>query len=341
MGDKFFSQVLYGVETTHGTAVPATKRLVGSISAGPINKDRTHRKIEEDIGRRSAGYRKTVDIYDLRRTLSIPNGYFQAIPVLGGCSLKGGITPVEQTTGQGDYLWDFTPDMDFGNSNDPDSLTIESGDNTQAFEYEYVMFERLRFSAQIPQGGDSAAVQIQAESFGRQWKTAAFTTGIALPTVTSLNAKLSRLYLDNSWANLGNTELPGILRGFDVDILTGLHPTWSGSGDKFFTGYEEGIIGAMLTLTLEGKSAADALWDLYHNDDQATQFLRLALTGPQIGTGENHALIFNCAGSWDEVIPLGGEDRGNNLHTAVFGSLFDPTSGHEFGMQVITNTNTY
>jgi hypothetical protein len=340
MGDRFFSQVQFGKESTHGTAVAATKRILGG-QVGPLSKDRAPVKIEENIGVRSAGYRKQIDQYLVKESLSIPNGYFQILPMLFGCGLKGGVTAVEQTTSQGDYLWDFTPSMAVSGTNAPDSITLEKGDNVAAFEAEYVMLERIKISGKVAQGAEAAAVSIEADYFGRQWTPTTFTAGIALPTLVGLNAKLTRLYLDSTWAGLGTTELAGLLRAFEVDILTGLHPTFSGSGDKFFTGFAEGIIGAQVTLTLEGKAAADTLYDIWHSDTQATQFMQLALGGPQIGTGDNHALLLNVAGSFDEVVPLAEEDRGNNLHTAVFTSLYDPTSAKEVGVQVITNQNAY
>lgn len=340
MGERYFSQLQYGRETTRGTAVAATKRFIGG-QVGAVSTDRSPARVEENIGVRSAGYRKTVDQYLVKESLAMGNGYFQGLPVLFGCGLKGSVTPVEQTVDQADYLWDFTPSMASGVSNAPDSLTLEKGDDQQAFEAEYVMFERIRISGKVAQGAEAAPVSVEADYFGRQWTATTFTGSIALPSVTSLNAKLAQIYLDSAWANLGTTELAGILRNFDVDILTGLHPKFSGSGNKYFTGYAEGVIGAQVTLTLEGGSAADALWDIFHADSQSTQFLQLKLSGPQLGSGLAHALKINLAGSWDEVIPLASEDRGNNLHTAVFTSLYDPTSAHEVGVQVITNTATY
>jgi hypothetical protein len=203
------------------------------------------------------------------------------------------------------------------------------------------MFERIRISGKVAQAADGAPVSIEAEYFGRQWTPTTFTGSLSLPSVTPMNAKLARLYLDTTWAGLGGTELAGILRSFEVDILTGIHPAFAGSGDKFFTKYLEGVIGAQVTLTFEGTSAADAIFDAWHADTQSTGFLQLKLAGPTIGTGTPHGLLINVAGSWDEVIPLAEEDRGNNLHSAVFSSLYDPTSAKEVGVQLTTNSNAY
>lgn len=340
MGDRFFSKIQYGKETTRGTAVAATRMLIGGqVSA--ISPDKRPRKIAENIGLRSAGNRKVIDQYLVSDSLSIPEGYFQALPVIFGCGMKGGVTPTETTPSKQDYKWDFTPSLAFNASNAPDSLTLEKGDNTQAFECEYTMFQRIRISGRVAQGAEGAPVAIEAEFFARQWSPVSFTAGLSLPTATPMNAKLARLYLDTTWAGLGTTELENALRAFDIDIMLGAYPKFAGSAAKTFNEYGQGIIGAQVALTLEGSTAADTIWDSYHSDTQALGFLQLLLSGPQIGTGANHSLKVNVSGRWDEVIPLAEEDRGNNLHTALFTSDYDATSAKEVGVEVVTNQNTY
>ncbi|MBS4061464.1 MAG: hypothetical protein KG029_13780 [Bacteroidetes bacterium] len=342
MGDRFFSKVQFGTENpaAHGTPVAATRTLVGG-QVGPITPYKRPRKINENIGVRSAGHRKVIDQYLVSDSLSIPEGYFQALLPILGCGLKGAVTATETTADQSDYAWDFTPSLASDGANAPDSLTIEKGDNTQAFEAEYCMFQRVRISGQVAQGADAAPVSIEAEYFGRQWTPTTFTGSIAIPVTTPLNAKLARVYVDTSWAGLGGTELANILRAFDLDIILGPYPNFAGSAAKTFNRHGEGIIGAQLSLTLEGLSAADALWDAANSDTQALSFVQLALGGPQIGTGASHSAKFNLAGTWDEVIPLAEEDRGNNLHTLVMTSLYDPTAAKEVGAVVVTDRNSY
>lgn len=340
MGDRFFSKIQYGKETTKGTPVAATRMLIGGqVSA--ITPDKRPRKISENIGLRSAGSRKVIDQYLVSDSLSIPEGYFQGLPVIFGCGLKGGVTPTETTPSQQDYKWDFTPSLAFNASNAQDAITLEKGDNTQAFECEYTMFQRIRISGRVAQGAEGAPVAIDAEFFARQWTAATFTGALSIPTATALNAKLAKLFVDTTWVGLGTTEIANALRSFDIDIMTGLYPKFAGSAAKTFNGHGEGLIGAQVALTLEGGASADTIWDSYHSDTQALSFLQLLLSGPQIGTGVNHSLKVNVAGRWDEVIPLAEEDRGNNLHTLLFTSDYDATSAKELGVEVVTNQNTY
>ncbi|PKN93018.1 MAG: hypothetical protein CVU44_11340 [Chloroflexi bacterium HGW-Chloroflexi-6] len=342
MGDRFFSKVQFGKENpaARGTPVVATRMFVGGqVSA--LTQHKRPRKISEDIGLRTGGTRKVVDQYLVNESLSIPDGYFQALLPIFGCGLKGAVTATETTAGQADYLWDFTPGQAFNGSNAPDCLTIEKGDNTQAFECEYAMFQRVRISGQVAQGAEGAPVAIESEYFARQWTPTTFTGSIALPVTTSMNAKLARLYQDTSWAGLGGTELANILRRFEIDLMFGPYPKFAGSAAKTFNSHGEGLIGGQIALTIEGGTDADAIWDKLNSDTQALSFLRLAINGPQIGTGTTHSLIVDMAGTYDEVTPLAEEDRGNNLHTVLFTSLYDPTGAKEIGVKVTTDRNTY
>ena len=334
MAERTLSKFQYGLEATRGTPVAATRILGADIKGVPM--DRTWESIAYANGRRSNANFKRSDQLLVRDTLSISNGYFQAVPVLGQCSLDGTITPVEQTGAQGDYLWAIAPS--FTALNDPDTLTLEMGDEVQEYEVEYVMFDRLRFAGEIAQDGGSSPVAIEAGYFGRQVTPATFTAGQALHTgLTPINAKLARLYKDATWAGAGTTELTNLMRGFEVEILTGTHPKFMASADKYFTTHGESQITAMITLTLEGAAAADTIYDEYQAGTERA--LRLQLNGPQIGTGLTYRVRFDVFGYWAEVVPLNAESNLNNLHRALFVSKDDTVGPNIFTMDVITNNN--
>jgi hypothetical protein len=340
MGERFFSKIYYAKEVTRGTALPATKQFIGGeVSA--ITSDRKPRVVEENIGVRASGSRMVHDQLLVSESLNISEGYFQCLPALFGCGLKGGVTATETTGGQGDYLWDFTPSLVSGVANAPDSLTIEKGDDTQAFECEYTMFERIKISGSVAQGADAAAVSIEAQYFARQWTSTTFTGAISIPAVTPMNAKLARFYLDTSWANVGTTEKTNILRKFDIDILTGVHPAFSGSAYKYFNKHKEGLISAQMSLTIEGDSDANAINTLFRTDPQALAVACIKINGPQIGTGTSHNLTLAVGGMFEDVTALAENDRGNNLHTFVVNSLYDATGAKSVYSRVTTNSNAY
>jgi len=337
MGNRFFSKVQYGAETVHGTAVAATGILLGKVPA--VNSDRKPVFPNEDAGIRADAIRSVIHQYLYNNTLSTEHGYFQQLPLIFGCGLKGGITPAPVTGGGTDYLWTFTPSLVSGVSNAPDSVTIELGDDTQAFESEYCMFERIRIAGQVSQGMDASPVNVEADFFGRQLTPTTFTGSLALPTAEPINGKLSRFYLDTAWAGVGGTEKTNILRGYDIEILTGVHPNFSGSGYKYYNTHAEGLLMVTAQFTFEGNSDADAIFDA----QQAATFqaVRLQVNGAVIGAGTPHSLKIDIGGAWESVSPLGGEDRSDNLHTATLRGFYDPTGAKMLQVAVVTNKSTY
>jgi hypothetical protein len=321
---RAFTKFQYGkeVKTTHGTAVPATKMLLADPMA--IKTDRKPEFVEDAIGVRAGSYRSRIDQYHWQDTLKISNGYFQALPMIFSCGLKGDITAAEVTPAQGDYLWTFTPSLTATNT--PDSITL--GDDVQAYEVEYLMFNRIKISGKIPQGAEAAAVAIEAEGFGRQLTDTTFTGGLSLPSVENMNAKLARFSLDTTWAGVGVTEKTGILRGFEAEILTGAHP-------KFFDTHGEDVIAAMLTLDLEAGAVADLFWDAMRAGSLAVA--RLKILGAQIGTGTTHSLVIDVGGRWEDVTPQNEYDKGNAIHKAILHGMYDPTGAKICQVTVTTN----
>ncbi len=335
MPNRFFSKVQYGKEATRGTAVASTKIMLGKTPA--VGNDRKPVIPDEDVGIRTNGVRSVIHQYLYNNTLTTEHGYFQQLPVLFGCGLKGGVTPSEVTVSQGDYLWTHTPSLTAANT--PDALTIELGDDQQAFEIEHCMFERIRLSSTISQGQDASPVTVEADFFGRQLTPTTFTGALSVPSAEPLNGKLSRFYLDTAWSGVGGTEKTNILRGFDIEIITGLHPKFTGSGNKYFDTYGEGQVMVTANFTFEGNSDANTIF----NAQQANTFqvVRLQINGSTIASGTPHSLKIDIGGRWESVSPLGSEDRTDNLHTATLIGHYDSTGAKLLQVATVTNSNAY
>lgn len=334
MAEYVFRKTQYGKENpaAHGTAVAATRLFTGQISV-PV--DRKPQFAELMTGRRARAQEGTVhQIHVDGLTLSMEQGVFQMLPMIFSMALKGAITAAEQTTGQADYLWDFTPSLTASNA--PDSMTIEYGDDVEQYEIEYVMCKRVTLKGSV---GDDAPVNVEAECFGKQITVSDFTGSIAVPTVDLMSANMVKIYIDDTWANLGTTEVTDLLQEFSIEILTGLHAKFHAEGVKTMTGHGEGYIDAMLTLTYEGSSAADTQFDLFRAG--TARAIRIEILGDQIGTGDPHSCVIDVFGEYESVIPLGGEKNGNNLHTAIFHALDDNTGAtpHMLAVKVTTDRN--
>ncbi len=225
-----------------------------------------------------------------------------------------------------------------GTSNAQNSITLERGDNGFEVETEYVMFDDLKIGGEISQEGGDSSVTLEAAYFGRQNSVTAFTPGLSIPALTPINAILAKLFIDSTWAGVGVTELTSTLRAFDIEIITGLHPKFHGSGNLYFDTHGEGPMSVMAAFTFEGNTNAANIYTAMNS--QALQVCRLLIEGPQIGTGEKHMLQIDFSGTWEEVIPLASESNGNNLWTATLHGFYDVTGAKLLDVQVITDRNT-
>lgn len=332
--EYWFSKVQYGVEQNRGTAVSANRLIVCPPFA--IKSDRKPQLISGNYGIRAQYVKTHIYEYLVRDTLKIPNLYYDILPALLLCSVDGNPNIAELTTGQGDYLWTFEPNLtgDGGQK----SLTLEMGDDTQAFECEYTMFERLRFSASIPQDGGDAPVSVEADYFARQLTPTTFTSSPTIPSLQILNAKKSKLYIDNSWANVGTTLKSGILRSWDVEILSGLNPNFTGADELYFTSHGQSAFDITLRMTLVGTSIANNLMTSLRN--QTFGVYQLVVPGNQIGSGEYYLLSFRIGGYVEDFVPLNENDRGINLSSVLIHGVYDNTAAKLFNVSVVNNRQT-
>jgi hypothetical protein len=337
MGSEFLRQILYGKETSHGGGAAATRKWLGEMNK--LGKDTTPKYPKEQFGRRAESYRAIAGKRLYNNTLLSEDGSFEHLPVLFGCGLKGGVTATEQTTGQHDYLWDFSPS--FTGNNSPDSLALQIGDDVQAWLAKYVMFEKIHISGQISQAAGVDAVKIESDFFGQSIETTTFTASINPPTnMEPMNAKLARLFIDTTWAGVGTTELANLLTTFDIEILTGVHPVFRGSSNNYFDKHAESYLGVMGTFTIEGGSSANNILAALRS--QALAVARFEINGNQIGSGNNSLFSIDFSGHYSDADPIASSDRGDTLATFTIQGTYDQTGASMMeNVKVVTDINAY
>lgn len=320
----FVGKLQAGKETEHGTAVAATTLV--PIELKPIPVDRKVTTVPFDIGKNVDVTGKFVQGRLVEDTLSWDKGYFEILPYLLSCCLKGGITPTEQTPDKDDYLWNFEPNLD-ETSNAQDSLTLRRGDNVQAYIHAFTMFKNVKISGQVNQDGGESSVKIDADYFAQENVSGAFTATV-IPTLntTFMNAKLAQVYLDSLFANVGKTELTNLLRSFDLEITGNPYPQFNGSDQETFDAFGQGPISFLLNLTL----VRSALTETLRAAIGQSRTVRLAINGPVINSsGKNHLFQADLYGVIEDVVPMAENDRSktNNLDTLVLQGEYDPISG--------------
>lgn len=340
-GTRILTINQYGLETAHGQACAADTRLL--CTAELPASDRTVVIPKAGIGKRvpkllSAAHVPRIGVEGLR--LATPEGaYYQILPLLLSSLLKGGITAAETNLGEGDYAWPFTDPLTGVET--LDTFTLESGDGTAAsesVEVAYCLVRELELSGNTETGECTLTATID----GDELTPTTLTTVATMPTFTAIHGKLARLYVDDTWAGLGGSELALALLDFTLHINGGGHLKRRGSATRKPGAHGQGEIEISLSLGLE-RSVAGVITESakFFDSTPDKRFVRLVIdSGVIIGAGANHTLTVDLAGVWTSWHSMGRDQDGNSLDVATLEVGYDSTGEHAFDIDVITNVAT-
>lgn len=324
MGEMVFRKVLWGKEATPGTAVAADTVL--ALDTLRVTDARTRKE-----ARYMTGYRTPImNMHDVRKLMEFEAEgpvYFEQLPIWMSMGLKGHVTPSASGT---EYTWSFTPSGTATNT--PDTGTIEYGDDTQAWETEYVFCRRFNLK-----GNTDDFVTLTAGLVGRQLSTCSFST-VAFPTLTNpANGAGTKIFIDTTGAAIGSTPKTGLLIDYDlsVEYYRAAHFM---DGYLYFSKYKEPELAVTLSMTLEFDSTGNTEHTAYVN--KTKRFVRLANSGDQIGVGNFHNFTFDMCGIYSQFPVNMNDDRdGNNIAAVTLVGVFDNTWGKMFDCSVLTTTS--
>lgn len=306
-----------GIESTKGTLVAATRKLSGEWSweeQNPAYRSPHPAGVRANVG--GAG------VIMWKGTRVTVNTELSAEEILWPLELgvRGAVTGVNAS---GDYTYTFDPQITTGIP-DLDAATIEvvESDGTTnhvAREFGYVMCESFGIEWAFNQ-----AAKMNYVLFGRASQTTTPTAGLA--TYTGLEPLVSALlsvYCDTSGANLGNTQLSGIVRSAKWNCTTGLAPDWKSDGraDKDFSKHKVGKLMATLELVLELDATGAAKFAQYRTND--VLFIRLKNTGSTAAVGARYVQIDGAYRF--SASPKIAPDGSQMLVTLALESVYDAT----------------
>lgn len=336
---KKYRKLQAGFETVPGTEVAATRVLrVNNVSWDDFSSWRKYIP-DYDIGRMTMD----PDVGEITR-----KGHagriktdlsFEDFPFYLLAGLKGGVDPgPEQTVGQGDFLWPFknTPIVA-----DPaqDSLTLEQRFSNGTTNFDRTAAFCLASAIELSFDQDADATVLTVEFFGRTPNNNALTGALTLPVPFDIIAALDwNLYLDDTWAGLGTTQISSAMRTAIWRYTTGLTPAlYIGDGRLDMADVRLGPRGAELTMTWEmGTALNDELADFEAN---SKRFVRLEATGAQIGTGLNKRITIDGAYQYS-AIGEPGEAEGNDTRQLTLRTVADDDT-NDLAVEVVNTLASY
>lgn len=311
MGIKALRKIQYGFETTAGVAVPATAVWPG----GGILKDtRVIARPAENPGVLAPTSRTYIPKLAAELELEEVEATFEHLPVLLSAAIEQVESGVQDGAGS-DYVYQF--DCAVSSVNDTSSLTIEGGDDTQAWEMEYAKVQELELK-----GAAGEALTVSATLIGRQITETTFTDGLSLGTAEPILFQRGKLYIDDSGGTVGTTQITNSWLGFSLTIPSGIVPRWTGDGQKYFSfarnvGHKEEPITGELTLEFD----ANGLAELRAAQAGSVRLVRMLFEGSDVSTpGTSYTkktLQIDMAIVYTEVPSLDDED-GNDIITLPF-----------------------
>lgn len=320
-----------GKESTKGTPVATTTRWIGTSQVDPDEP-----VFQPQVANGLLLKNKTSDAIAIRQAklkLMTDLTFEQLLHILM-CSLKGGVTP----TGAGaDKTWTFNPTFTADPACDAFSVQRRMTDGSTNWDegLSYVMGDSFEISGNI---GENA--HLEANLFGRPVDTAVALTGaIAVPSVNFVPTSLFKVYIDNTAAGLGGTQLSGSVISFKwhFDAMAQSKFYVDGRADKSFTSY--GLRAADFTLDIDAEWMATINSERANAASRAIRFVRLEAVGASLG-GSNYKVTIDLACRYAEgQFDSDGDRDGNDKTTLKFISAYD-TVGPLFAKVVVVNALT-
>ena len=331
-----------GKESTDGTAVAATRRI--------LTKSGTYRHLETQEmfdGQLSGVLSRSVTTPVITREatqleISTDLDFNQILlPLLSG--VKGGVTP--STPGSGTArLWTFAPSQT-APSVDPYSLefVVDDGTTKQEIEAPFGITSGFEIT-----GGVDALPQITWAMDARKSSQSTYTSGIALPAVEFASNLRWNVTMDDTWANIANTNIAGQVYGFTWGQSAFVMPQYylQARADLDFAGVEPQTRTTDVTIQCTFDTGASNFYDteIAKKASGTKRFLELKLQGasmaaPDAAYNYTIALQGSFVHADDSMQDLGADRDGNSVVSMHLLSQYDSTGGVDVNY-LVTNILT-
>lgn len=315
------------LETTRGTDLAATRKVYAQITPSyqrPLldfqdTSGTFHARRRVGYAREKAGLTAT-DICT-----------YEDLPWWLQMVVKGGVTATGDGGSPPAYPYVFNPTI---TSDDLKSATFEIGDVGNPYELHQCMANSatLRMDAD----NDSEPTwMLDVEMIARDMMAGTFTGALTDRSTEVINARGTKLYIDDAGGTMGTTQVTGSLISASITINNNIHfkafaeDTTYVAADRVGRGAQE--INAQFTFEFD----SDTEFAKYRNSTPQQRLIRLESTGSQIHTGPtvNKRMRIDMWGYWNSWSR--GDREGNLTATFGFAGFYDVTAAKTFQIEVV------
>lgn len=322
-------RIQIGQESTPGTPVAADIILLGRLTLtpeitwhDPENEERNslamHHRLENVGQQASLTYEGALTFQQVIHLLAMG---------------IGALITSQPDSGGSPTVYDHTFEPTLIALAAPKAYTVEYGDNQQEYECTFVMASQVEFSFAMEE-----VWQMSADLFGRFPTKSTFTGALTAPTVEDAVGQKCKVYIDSSWANLGNTQVASSLINATIRVPTGFGQTRYADGSLEASNFSELPRAAEVELTFKHDASGEAEYD--NLVAGTTVFIRLEVEGSTAENAFNYTFRADFALKYTEPPELFGEQDGENVIRLAGKSFHDPTSGRDMRFMVRNTTAT-
>jgi hypothetical protein len=288
--------------------IPATTIWRGT---GTIEDTRNLYFVQEDVGYMTGSDRTNTSMLGGKIALDPIEATPEQLPHLLEMNIKEA-TPASDSGGGDGWIYTYPFPTTAIQTLKP--YTVEGGDNAGAEVLNFVHGNGFTLSGA---GGD--AWMMSGELFGKQVVPQAFTGGVTLPAVNTLNFSKTKLYIDADSNDWGTTQISHTLLGSTFKYTANNIGKMSADGALTFSYVQPTMPDITCSMTFEHNDNAIAQKVLWRAE--TPRLIRLICeTGAvfaNTGLYSYRTLIIDMAGKWLKVGPI-GEQNGNDVVEGTF-----------------------
>lgn len=314
-----------GVETTSGTAVAASKKMLNmSFIFSPKPDVKTyraggHRWASEAVMNREWTEIKADGFLDYNDSVYLVSGPFGAANI----TTPGG--------GTSSRAWAWTPPITGAIT--PKTFTLEQGDSVRAHKVAYGLFTGFSYKGGRDQGFTMSAPMI-ARAFTDGITMTASPTSIALAPVAGGHVNV---YIDTTSGAIGGTQFTRLFT-YEYTYDSGFGAFWPlNRANASFTGHVDISPKNTIKMSLEADSNGMSLYPHLQAGD--FMYVRFEAVGPVIESAITYKIIHDKAIKLTNVSDI-KDANGGLVCTDYDGEVAEDPSWSSGQSQVLTITNT-
>jgi hypothetical protein len=190
-----------GIESTRGTPIAATRIVY--LDRGAWFEQEVGREMPEEDRNSFIDNYRTLTVSHVAKMSAVARVTFDDLPWWGQFFWKGGVTGVLSAVTV--YTYTFTPTVA---TDDLKTMTLEVGNDTQAYRIPYGLAQKLEISWTRNQG-----VKMNVELLGQQVTPNAFTGALSDRVLEDVVGTTAKVWIDNAGGTLGTTQALNVLSG--------------------------------------------------------------------------------------------------------------------------------